>query len=148
MLPWLVGAAVVAGVGYLASGSDSSDDDDDYEREERRQRRQRREKEREPERNKQNIQSEINNFKNISKRQIKDKYGIIISFNDTASFNNFFDIAHAMNTIHTPYTDNINIENDANSKITHLKNSIKEIESENSEILTLISDLKKARDAV
>lgn len=122
MLPWLIGAAVVAGVGYMASSSDSSDDDDDdYERAERR-----REREREEERNRKNLKSEIDDFKNLSKRQIKDKYGIGISFTDAK----------------------VNLPDNGNSKIAHFKEFSKELEKDNLEIQTLISDLQKDRNAI
>ena len=128
MLPWLIGAAVVAGVGYMASSSDSSDDDDDdYERaERRRERARRREREREEERNRKNLKSEIDDFKNLSKRQIKDKYGIGISFTDAK----------------------VNLPDNGNSKIAHFKEFSKELEKDNLEIQTLISDLQKDRNAI
>lgn len=129
MLPLLIGGAVVAAIGYLAN-----DDDDNYDeciycsspeyRDGLCRRHYREQQEREN--NKREIRSEIENFKNLSKRQIKDKYEIKISFNDA----------------------NVKIENNSNSKITKYKNTIKAFEEENNEIQALISELEKAKDAI
>ena len=100
--------------------------DAEDDKEEERERQQQQKVDREKDKNRRRIKSEIDNFKNISKRQINDKYGIRISFNDVK----------------------VNIPDDGNSKIAHLKKSIKESEDENSEIQTLIGYLQKAKDAV
>jgi succinate dehydrogenase/fumarate reductase flavoprotein subunit len=71
MLPWIIGGALVAGAAALFG--DDDDDDDYYDRAERR-----RERERENKRDR--LLSDIEQYKNETKRRFKDKYGLKIEF--------------------------------------------------------------------
>jgi len=140
MLPWLVGAAVVAGVGYMASGS--SDDDDDYEecmycskrvyRDDMCRRHYREEQEEEKERLKRNneqsnrrkVESEIQSFKQTSQRQIRNKYGVDISFDN----------------------HKVTIADDGN--LAQLENTIKEFKTQNKDIEKLLKDLESEKNAI
>lgn len=95
-------------------------------RERRREQERQRERDKEKERNRRIMKSEIDDFKNLSKKQIKDKYGIGISFTDAK----------------------VNLPDNGNSKIAHFKEFSKELEEDNLEIQTLISDLQKDRNAI
>ena len=71
------------------------------------------------------IKNEIDNFKATSKQQIATKYNIEISFNN----------------------EKINVNYD-NGKIANINNLIKELEKENNEIISLVEELIKDKDAV
>ena len=98
------------------------DEERSREREEERKRKWERERSREQTR----IKSEIDSFKETSKRQIGNKYGVEITFNDKV----------------------VNITDNNNGKIAHLKNNILELKTENSEIKNFIDDLQKAKNAI
>jgi hypothetical protein len=124
MIPVLVGLGVAAGIGYIVSNSNSSNDDDDYE--ERAERRRRRREREEKEKNKKRIKSEIESFKKTSKTSIKNKYSIDISFNGKE----------------------VNILDNENGKIGHLKEYLSQLKAENSEMENLINDLQREKDAI
>ena len=151
MLPWLIGAAVVAGVGYMASGSDTNDyDDDDYEREERREKRERK---REKEREEDALKSEIDSFKKTAIKQILNKYQIQISFKSpTENSSHLSSILNQQPTMFYNRTEKLQttvyIVDDNQSQITNLKNSILSLKTENNEIQNLINDLQKAKNAI
>lgn len=74
-LPWIIGAAAVATVAYLASDDDSSSSSssDRYDRG-------REAKEREKEKKNERIHDEIREYKDTQLSQIEEKYGVIIDF--------------------------------------------------------------------
>ena len=139
MLPWLVGAAVVAGVGYMAS---SSSDDDDYEecmycsrkvyRNDMCRKHYREEQEEEKERlkcnneqsNRRKIESEIQSFKQTSQRQIRNKYGVDISF------------------------DNHKVTIADGGNLAEFENAIKELKTQNKDIEKLLKDLESEKNAI
>jgi len=139
MLPWLVGAAVVAGVGYLASRDDEPEEcmycsrevyrdgmcrrhyREEQEKEEREAARRSQERD-----EKRRIESEIESFKITSKKQIENKYGTNISFSGKS----------------------VNILGSENGKSGYLKEHISQLKSENSEIQNLVNDLQREKDAV
>jgi len=135
-LPWLIGAAVVAGVGYMASGDDEPEECmycsrkvyrdgmcRRHYREEQEEEREnlRRENERE---NRRQIESEILSFKQISQRQIRNKYGVNISF------------------------DNHKVTIVDGGNLAQLENAIKELKTQNKEMEKLIKDLQGEKDAL
>lgn len=72
------------------------------------------------------VQSEIEIFKDSAKRQIGSKYNVDISFNGKS----------------------VNISDTNNGKISHLKNYISELETQNEEIEKLLKDLQSEKNAV
>jgi len=138
MLPWLVGAAVVAGVSYMASGDDEPEEciycskpvyrNDLCRRHYREEQREERESLiREQERdNKRQIESEISSFKQTSQRQIRNKYGVDISFSGKS----------------------VDISDTNNGQIAHLKSYITELESENIAIENLLNDIQSEKNAI
>lgn len=69
------------------------------------------------------IESEIKSFKETSKRQIDNKYGIAISFNKA----------------------NVNIESNSDGKLAHFKDTITSLNDANKDIENLIADLQRAK---
>jgi len=138
MLPWLVGAAVVAGVSYMASGDDEPEEciycskpvyrNDMCRKHYRAEQREERESLiREQERdNKRQIESEISSFKQTSQRQIRNKYGVDISFSGKS----------------------VDISDTNNGKVANLKSYITELESENIAIENLLNDLQSEKNAI
>ena len=138
-LPWLIGGAIVAGIAYAASEDDECKwcdgkvyknglcrscymeelEDERRSAQEEAQRALKREESR-------RIESEIESFKKTSRRQIKNKYGVEISFSKA----------------------NVNIVSDSNGKIAHIKNHISALETENRDMQNLITDLQRAKNEI
>ena len=72
------------------------------------------------------IESEIQSFKENSEEQIKNKYGVEISFSKA----------------------DINIVSNSNGKLAHLKNSITELADANKDMQHLIADLQRAKNEI
>jgi len=135
MLPWLVGAGFLY-VGYKLLSSDDNDDDD-YEECIYCSRREYRDglcrkhymeklREREERSRKREIESEIQSFKENSKRQIKNKYGVDISYSNS----------------------DVIISNSKKGKIKDLEDHISKVRAENKNIENLIKDLQRAKNEI
>jgi len=72
------------------------------------------------------IESEIESFKETSRRQIDNKYGVEISFNNA----------------------NVSIESNSDGELANFKNSITNLDNENRDIENLIDDLQRAKNEV
>jgi ribosomal protein S25 len=138
MFAWLVGETCKeCGASYYKKDGYNSKfcsyeckcDYDDRKMEKRERKRERklekaRKREKEQERDK--IKSEIESFKVTSKKQIGNKYGVDISFNGKE----------------------VNILDNENGKIGHLKEYLSQLKAENSEMENLINDLQREKDAI
>ena len=105
----------------ITNSSSSSDDyEDDYEeRREELQREEKRSRRRE-------VESEIQSFKENSKRQIKNKYGVDISYSNS----------------------NVKISNSKKGNIKDLEDHISKVRAENKNIENLIKDLQRAKNEI
>jgi len=100
----------------------------DERKRERRERKEEKRRAREERQNKDNnkIKSEIESFKETSRRQIGNKYGVEISFSKA----------------------DVNIKSNSNGKLTHLKDAITQLDNENKNIENLIADFQRAKNEV
>ena len=168
-LPWLIGGAIVAGIAYAASEDDECKwcdgkvyknglcrscymeelEDERRSAQEEAQRALKREENR-------RIESEIESFKKTSRRQIKNKYGVEISFDNgnkvRTSLGVFDSVIDArigsMFGIDTDNGRKVNIVSDSNGKIAHIKNHISALETENRDMQNLITDLQRAKNEI